>query len=79
MSETFFSIAQDDSLSDTVLFSFQALSMYSSVPNVSAQLHFLKAQVLLASGEPIEVGLNLLQKSLLSSPVHSPNAWQVML
>jgi len=56
----------------------QALSVYSSVPDVSAQLHFLKAQVLLASGEPVETGLNMLQTSLLSSPVHSPNAWQVL-
>ncbi|KAJ7369927.1 Tetratricopeptide repeat protein 37 [Desmophyllum pertusum] len=56
----------------------QALSVYSSIPQISAQLHFLKAQVLLASGEPVEIGLNLLQTSLLSSPTHSPNAWQVL-
>ena len=55
----------------------QALSTYSSIPHISAQLHFLKAQILLASGEPVEIGLNMLQTSLLSSPVHSPNAWQV--
>lgn len=60
-------------------FLLQALSTYSSVPQISTQLHFLKAQVLLASGEPVEIGLNLLQTSLLSSPVHSPNAWQVIL
>lgn len=63
---------------DLALFFFQALSTYSSVPQISAQLHFLKAQVLLASGEPVEIGLNLLQTSLLSSPVHSSNAWQVL-
>ncbi|CAH3018534.1 unnamed protein product [Porites evermanni] len=56
----------------------QALSTYSSIPHISAQLHFLKAQILLASGEPVEIGLNLLQTSLLSSPVHSSNAWQVL-
>lgn len=53
--------------------------MYSSVPQISAQLHFLKAQVLLASGETVETGLNMLQTSLLSSPTHSSNAWQVTL
>ena len=57
----------------------QALSVYSSVPHISTQLHFLKAQVLLANGEPVETGLNMLQTSLLSSPVHSPNAWQVVM
>ncbi|XP_015755110.1 PREDICTED: tetratricopeptide repeat protein 37-like [Acropora digitifera] len=56
----------------------QALTVYSSVPHVSTQLHFLKAQVLLASEQPVEIGLNMLQASLLSSPVHSPNAWQVL-
>ncbi|XP_044163899.1 tetratricopeptide repeat protein 37-like [Acropora millepora] len=56
----------------------QALTVYSSVPHVSTQLHFLKAQVLLASEQPVETGLNMLQASLLSSPVHSPNAWQVL-
>ncbi|XP_022804703.1 tetratricopeptide repeat protein 37-like isoform X2 [Stylophora pistillata] len=56
----------------------KALLVYSSVPQISAQLHFLKAQVLLASGEPVETGLNMLQTSLLSSPTHSSNAWQVL-
>ncbi|KAL9987357.1 hypothetical protein ACROYT_G001647 [Oculina patagonica] len=56
----------------------QSLSVYSSIPHISAQLHFLKAQVLLASGEPVEIGLNMLQTSLLSSPAQSPNAWQVL-
>ena len=63
---------------EIVLSFFQALSTYSSIPQIAAQLHFLKAQVLLASGEPVEIGLNLLQTSLLSSPVQSPNAWQVI-
>ncbi|RMX42608.1 hypothetical protein pdam_00013366 [Pocillopora damicornis] len=56
----------------------KALFVYSSVPQISAQLHFLKAQVLLASGETVETGLNMLQTSLLSSPTHSSNAWQVL-
>nr|XP_058948066.1 tetratricopeptide repeat protein 37-like [Pocillopora verrucosa] len=56
----------------------KALLVYSSVPQISAQLHFLKAQVLLASGETVDTGLNMLQTSLLSSPTHSSNAWQVL-
>ncbi|KAJ7369919.1 Tetratricopeptide repeat protein 37 [Desmophyllum pertusum] len=46
----------------------QALSVYSSIPQISAQLHFLKAQVLLASGEPVEIGLNLLQNIFAIEP-----------
>ncbi|KAK2552916.1 hypothetical protein P5673_025868 [Acropora cervicornis] len=39
----------------------QALTVYSSVPHVSTQLHFLKAQVLLASEQPVETELNMTQ------------------
>ncbi|XP_068693840.1 tetratricopeptide repeat protein 37-like isoform X1 [Montipora foliosa] len=65
-------------LEDTANIVDQALPLYSSVPQISTQLHFLKAQVLLAGEEPVETGLNLLQTSLLSSPIHSPNVWQVL-
>ena len=51
--------------------------MYNTIPQISTELHFLKAQISLASGDPLEVGLNMVQTSVLSSAAHLPNAWQV--
>ena len=60
-----------------VMFSPQALALCAGNPRVTAGLQLLKAQISLLSGEPVEVGLNAMQATVLSNPHQSTHAWQV--